>query len=244
MATRTARVRAYLADHVAAARRAEAALADPGPDTVHDARVALRRVRSTLQTFPALVPEERREQVIEALRDWSGVLGAARDHEVLLETLGEVCDDELLAALRPSLDHQAGEAWAALETELYSPAHRDLMEELESLALAEPDGGVHPRRRVRRAIDRAEKRLRRAGDDPVALHDARKAAKRARYALEAVGEDSSEPEAVQDALGAHHDCIVAIEFLEWSGVPDQRTAAARKELARRADRALAGVARR
>lgn len=69
---------------------------------------------------------------------------------------------------------------------------------------------------------------------------ARKAAKRARYAAEAIADDGTAAhwKSVQDALGDHHDCVVAVRHLAASGLADEATAPVREELERRAADAL------
>lgn len=242
MVSRTERVRTDLASCVAAAREEESRIGDEGV-SVHDARVAVRRVRSVLRSFPSLAPDERRKPVEEGLRSWSHLLGAVRDLEVLRETLAEVGTPNLLAQVTARLDRGEAEAWTRLRAELDSPGHHALMEDLEGIALGEPDGRLHPRRHVRRAARRAAKRFDRAGDDPTRLHRARRAVKRARYAAEAIGasDEAARHEKVQDALGRHHDCIVAARWLADSGLPADETAAARDELARQAAAALGSL---
>lgn len=239
--TTTDAVRTYLAAQVARMRAEEAALLAAEPEAIHDARVACRRVRSTLRTFPALASDERRRDLDDRLHAWSETLGVVRDLEVLAELLAQVCSEGLLAALTPRLDAAAGEGRAAVAAELMTPAHRALLEDLEAVVLSVPSGRVHPRRRAKAAARRAGRRLARAGDDPDALHSARKAAKRARYAAEAVGDEETadHQKAVQGALGDHHDCIVALRRLDDFGLPDEMTAQTRVELERRAAEALA-----
>ena len=71
-----------------------------------------------------------------------------------------------------------------------------------------------------RAKRKADKRLRKAGDDVERLHRARKALKRLRYAAElgepvdsALSDIASEAKHLQTVLGDHQDAIVAAEFL-------------------------------
>ena len=73
---------------------------------------------------------------------------------------------------------------------------------------------------VEDAQRKADKRLRRAGDDIEQLHRARKAFKRARYAAELVEPADSQMQSIardaqemQTLLGEHQDAIVAAEFL-------------------------------
>jgi CHAD domain-containing protein len=206
-----------------------------GVAAVHDARVAVRRVRSLLRVFPELSDDA----VAEALSAWSDMLGAVREAHVLAATLAAVCPPELWRRLAPELVRERAAAVAELGVELDAPEHRRLLEDLEALALRPKSGRLHKRRRVRRAAKLARKRLRTAAEDPELLHRARKAAKRARYAAEAVGDGATAGrwEAVQDALGEQHDCVVALRRL--ADVPGERAAQARRALAARAAEAFA-----
>src|SRR5581483_10955800 len=80
-----------LFDYIAAQRDALIAN-DPGvrrgdPDAVHDMRVALRRLRSTLHTFRPALDTARTEPLREELKWLGQVLGAVRDNDVLAEKL-------------------------------------------------------------------------------------------------------------------------------------------------------------
>jgi CHAD domain-containing protein len=81
-------------------------------------------------------------------------------------------------------------------------------------------------------LDRAENRLLKAGrlledagEDDIALHEARKGYKKARYAVEAVqvlDGDAAERlikrlKALQEALGEHQDAVVAAQLLSQIG---------------------------
>lgn len=235
-------MRAYLADQVETERYAEARLRDGDADGVHDTRVAVRRIRSLLRVFPALDPGDGPgDGLAERLRAWSDTLGDVRDVEVLRETLAAVGADALCERL--ALDALHAGAAARLTAELDSAEHRALLEALRELALRAPADKVHPSRGVRRADRTARKRLRTAQrtaqPDPALLHRARKAAKRARYAAEAVGDRSlaDHHERVQDVLGEHHDCVVALERLR--GVRGEEAEAARTALQARAAEVLA-----
>lgn len=193
---------------------------------VHDARVAVRRLRSMLRVFPAL-QEVAAEGLAERLSAWSDRLGAVRDLEAVSELLADVCDqvhaDAVWSRLRAELDAEAGPATAELIAALDSDEHRRLVEDVEALALTDP-GPLSARAGARRAARKARKRLRRAGDDAALLHRARRAAKRARYAAEAVGDSAAASywKDVQGTLGVHHDCVVALERLD--GVPGAEAA--------------------
>ena len=64
---------------------------------------------------------------------------------------------------------------------------------------------------AKRAARRADKRFDAAGRDPEALHRARTAAKRARYAAEVIGKlkRARRLKRRTEGLGIHHDCHVA-----------------------------------
>jgi len=84
-------------------------------------------------------------------------------------------------------------------------------------------------RRVRRAVRRADGLLDQADDD-VGLHEARKAYKRARYAVETVRPLAGKPAkrlataltTLQDVLGSHQDSIVTGQLLRDLGVEADR----------------------
>ena len=113
------------------------------------------------------------------------------------------------------------------------------------------DGNARPPLpdRAKKKVDKADARWRArlerahaasADDDAEAgelLHDARKAAKRHRYAVElaAAGAGrrtrtrrSSKSKELQDALGAHQDAVVALAFLKEIDVPSKDPKAAQR----------------
>jgi CHAD domain-containing protein len=63
------------------------------PDAVHQMRVAARRLRATLRSFGTVVPRPGTQHVTAELKWLGGLLGAARD--------GEVLPEHLQASLRP-----------------------------------------------------------------------------------------------------------------------------------------------
>lgn len=217
---RRASVRAYVATQVEAVRGGDARLRAAEPEAVHDTRVAVRRLRSMVRVFPvlgAVAPDG----LAERLKEWSDQLGGVRDLETLGALLAEVCPDSLWERLRPAIEAETSGATAALMAVLESPEHRRLLGDLEALALADP-GQLRARTGARRAARTADKRLRQAGQDPDRLHRARRAAKRARYAAEAIGEthEADRWEAVQERLGIHHDCVVALSRLDGLSGPE------------------------
>ncbi len=107
-----------------------------------------------------------------------------------------------------------------------TPRCRHLMQLLRSWKTAPPltdaaaEKDTAAVKYVENAQRKADKRLRKAGDDIEQLHRARKAFKRARYAAEVVEPADSHMKAIarageemQTLLGEHQDCMVAADFL-------------------------------
>ncbi|MCW3838710.1 CYTH and CHAD domain-containing protein [Micromonospora yasonensis] len=205
-------------------------------DAVHDMRVAVRRLRSTLRTFRGLW--DRRES--EALRgelSWlGGRLGPVRDTQVMAARLAEAVraePDELVlgpvaARLAERFAADLATALDDLRAALGSDRYADLLRRLDALLegpTARPVGRRWVARLVRRTVTRADDRLDRAlttgRADDVALHEARKAYKRARYAVEVREPTVGGPAArlverlkdLQVQLGAHQDSVVTREVL-------------------------------
>ena len=213
-------------------------------EAVHKMRVATRRLRSALATFGRCFDADAIGPLGDELRWFGGMLGALRDDHVLLAHLeAEVTElpAELVLGpvheqLRAELTGSAQEHLAAVVDALDGERFVDLIESVHRLVEAPPwsDGprGTGVRRRtLRRAARRAVRRVeRRLPSDPQAaadaqLHELRKAAKRARYALEAIvategaaaTEAAARFEAVQELLGEHQDSVVAREVLRRLG---------------------------
>lgn len=228
-------------------QRQDAGVRAGEPEAVHKLRIAARRMRSALTTYRRVLDTE----VANALRDelrWLGqALAGARDAQVLREHLDGVLASEepelVLGPVARRVDdtlqaaHTAGveEARRALDSERYFR----LLDALDALVAdppLTPKGHVAARDLVPRLLARDHKRLRRAvrdaerADDPrardLALHEARKKAKRLRYAAEsaipAFGSRAkryaAKVKAVQQALGVHQDTVVARQMLRAYGV--------------------------
>lgn len=230
-------VTAYVQDQAREILLGDVALRDrPERETVHKTRVAVRRLRSTLRTFgPAFaLDEEAAGQLDEDLRWLAGLLGPIRDGDILARRLtAEVAElppervlgpvvreiEQTLAAERTA----AIQAWRAAGTdERYPTLMATLTGWLVELPLV--DAPVDGRAVLDGARRRAERRRKRAKDHPDALHRARKAAKRLRYAAELL--DGVVPKAAktvlqakqqQTVLGDHQDLMVAAEFLHRQG---------------------------
>jgi CHAD domain-containing protein len=217
----------YMAAQVDAIDALDASARDGDGDAVHDMRVATRRLRATLRTFRSLMPRDRSEPIADDLRWLADHLGAVRDGDVLITRFDALAavdgpSSTAAAAIRDRLvaervEHRS-ELVAALDSDRYLALRRDLARLAEVVPVGVPDAALL--RLVRRALWRADERLDHAVATPEsdpgrdrALHDARKAYKRARYAVELVadvtGVGTKRLVAVQDVLGAHQDAVVA-----------------------------------
>jgi CHAD domain-containing protein len=223
-------------------------------DPVHDMRVATRRLRATLRTYRGVLPDRAGTQRLRDELKWLGeALGAVRDGDVLTERLTGAVDREPAAlvvgpvrsAIRGRLGSTGTPARQRLIEVLDSERYLALLRSLDVLAEARLDrvSGNCLRRLARKAVRRADSRLVRAlslPDVPVAgvpmpgtvpadragaLHEARKAYKRGRYAVEVLA--PKRPAArklaeslggLQDVLGAHHDTVVAGDVLREHGM--------------------------
>ncbi|MBZ4319752.1 CYTH and CHAD domain-containing protein [Streptomyces huiliensis] len=232
--------------HLRAQTEALAAL-DPGArlgteDAVHQLRVATRRLRSALRTHRKLLDPRATDPLGAELRRLAGELGVDRDREVVTERLRQRLDElprtlvrgPVRARLRIWSNRSRVDARRRVTTALDSPRYLTLLDRLDALVTDPP---LRPAaaeaaekdlaKAVRRDRDRLAARIAHAlATDPgpardAALHDARKAAKRARYAAEsaapALGKDArrlaKRLKAVQTVLGDHQDSVLTRDAL-------------------------------
>ncbi|GAB2468558.1 CHAD domain-containing protein [Xylanimonas ulmi] len=202
-----------------------------GPEGVHDARVAIRRLRAGLTEFPRMVDAAHARDLNERLRALGRALGEPRDLEVLLARLDTVDDAAVRRRAHAALGPRLTLARAAAVGRLATPEHARLRADLDELAARPPltakarePWRAEAPRGARRAARRVTRRVRAATRaEPAALDDAlhavRRAARRARYAAEVVGRgkggvarDAQEAarrfEHVQEVLGQQHDGVV------------------------------------
>ncbi|MFJ9788133.1 CYTH and CHAD domain-containing protein [Streptomyces globosus] len=212
------------------------------PDAVHQMRVACRRLRSALKTHRKVLDRTATDPLGDELRRLARELGVDRDQEVLHERfrtrIGELPHPLLLGPVRGRLrtwnNGRRAESRRRALAALDDPRHLALLDALDALladppllpAACKPAGPVLAKA-VRREYDRLAGRITEAlaldsgPDRDTALHTARKAAKRARYAAEAAEPVLGKPakrlrkdlKAVQTLLGDHQDGVVAREAL-------------------------------
>src|SRR5215469_13053512 len=75
-------VLAYLETHAATLRALDPAVRRDEPDSVHQMRVAARRLRSTLQAYPAIVSGRATQHMRDELKWLGAMLAEFRDNEV------------------------------------------------------------------------------------------------------------------------------------------------------------------
>ena len=132
------------------------------PDAVHQMRVATRRARSVLQSFPHVLSADTAEHLGGELKHLAAVLGEARDAEVQLERNehlleGEKASESIVTAL---IDDQRETHRIALELAidfLRSKRYFQLLEELDR-TIAEPEAGQDAELIAADALDHAVKR--------------------------------------------------------------------------------------
>lgn len=232
--------RRLIAELVEELHRDEFALQHGGAEAVHAMRKTIRRLRSLLALTE--VGGDEAVRLRERLRPAGATLGDARDPVVAAGVALRFLDDldegvpGVAEARRRLVDAALASAEAGRERAVAafgSAAHLALLADLERFASVQPDGpgaGEEPRRLVALARDaerRAARRAHRSDGSLPALHEARKAAKRARYVVEAIegaGLSSSHSlhraarraEAVHDAAGAHRDVALFVADLPFA----------------------------
>lgn len=204
------------------------------PAAIHDARVALRHLRSYLLTFRPILDRAWAEGLRDRMRWLDQHLAEARDGDVLLATLegrgkndgGEPAPRSLLRALRSERD----ERHRRMRSALHEPRYLALLEEIVAAARS-PQFLEAARRPALGAMPalmdsvwrRLRKRVRAYDDQPAdaALHKIRIAAKHLRYAAECF-EPLAEKRAnrlakhaarLQTLLGDYHDATIAARRL-------------------------------
>lgn len=244
------------------AQAARARLEDAADaEALHDFRVAIRRLRSTIRAYPEQIQLSKKDR--RRLRKLARATGAARDGEVMIGwmearrgKLGEAeapglewllarlraRQEKLDAGLREEVAHDfAREHRRLCERLAWYPAHvrADTPREGPRMGDVVAEGVATHAEALRTALAAV-----RSIDDQERAHEGRIEAKRLRYLLEPFAEDDSAARAIvkqlkklQDTLGEMHDAHVAAGLLA-----DERAQADADELRPGLD-ALAAAAR-
>ena len=200
---------ARFVDHIAAV------VLDEDSEGVHQARVGIRRLRSDLRTFGALLNAEQVRPLRDELRWLADTLGRVRDLDVLLTHLRNDA-----SRLKPE-DNRGGEEITGRLSAERTAAHTDLLEALRSERCAalldrlaslvaspafisadaeRPAADVVPKL-VARPLRRLRREADRIGPTPAdeELHRVRILAKRLRYATDVSAPSPASPPAAPPA---------------------------------------------
>ncbi|MEU4802792.1 CYTH and CHAD domain-containing protein [Actinosynnema sp. NPDC023587] len=232
-------VLAYLREQVEALKHHDPRVRRKEDDAVHQMRVATRRMRSALQAFGKVVDRDRTRALTDELKWFAGVLGEARDAEVMragYEANVAKLDDSLVlgpvsALLTRHFAPMETSAHESATTVMNSRRYFDLLDAVDAL-IADPPltplaagkaKAVLPQF-VRKSYKRLAGHAENAHDDE-SLHESRKAAKRLRYAVETVeplfGAKAKKYRKrlknLQTLLGDHQDSVVARPVLRELG---------------------------
>ncbi|MFJ9635448.1 CHAD domain-containing protein [Streptomyces sp. NPDC101178] len=217
------------------------------PDSVHKMRVATRRLRSAFKTYRKILDREVTDPIGAELKWLAGELGVDRDQEVLDERLTtRIAALPATSALGPVRDRL--QVWSAARRSgsrrritgvLDGKRYLALLDTLDALGAEpplRPAASRTPEKALPRAVLKDYEKLARRMDHALehppgperdtAMHEARKAAKRARYAADAAEPALGKPakrfakrvKAVQSLLGDHQDSVVAREALRTLAV--------------------------
>jgi CHAD domain-containing protein len=206
--------------------------------SVHQFRVATRRLRSDLRTFAPLLDDHWPDELRDGLAWLGGEIGRVRDVDVMADRVRsqqkQLTEDDARSA-NELLEQLAEDRSAAVRSVVAAVSSDRYIALLNSLvdAVAAPHfrHGVaddrHAKRTTRRLVRKPWRHLRRAVDALTAdapdhvLHRVRILSKRARYAAESVqrlhGRDARRfadaITSIQTVLGRHHDSVVLEEWL-------------------------------
>lgn len=219
-------------------------LAGGSPEAIHQARVALRRLRSAFSVFAAIVDDDVSGRLRDEVRWLATELGDARNLDVLSERA-------LPAVIRDRLETARRAAYARVDEVLASPRSRRLMLDLAQWIESGAWLAAADTREVRRqparelagaALDRFRRKVKKDGRhvaevDDQARHKVRRDAKKLRYAADFFaslfeGKHARRRhtrfvvtlEALQDQLGALNDLATAPHLLSRLGLMDERDA--------------------
>lgn len=258
-------IRSSIATHARHLVLADVAVRRGLDDSVHQLRVAARRLRSVLQAFGPLLDTAWARPLEQELSWLAAEMGAVRDTEVLMarlvshaSRLGSLDEPAARQAIEQALQQRLISARGSALAALRSDRHDLLLDDLVQAANAPVLTGdaylpceiVLPRlvarawRRLAKSVGRLE-----VSGDSAQWHAARIKAKRARYATEAVAPIfgaqverlARRLASVTEVLGSHQDATVAQETLRGLALraePAQALAIGRLfEIEREAERA-------
>lgn len=231
----------HLRTHVTALLTQDVRVRRDQPDAVHQFRVAARRIRSGLQAFAPLVDESWARQMRSELGWVAGVLGAARDSEVLEARLfadirrlpGDLDRAAAFVAVQDHLEAEVAEARKEIAVALASARYLTLLDALVEAAHQTPTTPQAESPALSVLPPLVNKRWKRLAREADVLHDeldghddhwhaTRITAKKARYSVEAcvpvfggpARKLAAQLEKVTELLGEHQDAAIAAETVQ------------------------------
>lgn len=224
-----------LLTQVTALRRLDPFVRYDAPEAVHDLRVSVRRLRHALASYRDFLDPQQTEPLREELGWLAALLGGPRDAEVLAQVLRGVLENTpeslVRGPVRVRIETHVAQRYDAARADLLTALDSDryfaLVDRLRSLA-EQPSWSEAAQKKAGRALSKALdhdwKRMRarvlrvaEAGgleaSAPDEVHAVRKAAKRVRYAAEALtplpgkgaARMAAAHERIQTVLGDKHD---------------------------------------
>jgi len=208
--------------------------------SLHQARIALRRLRSAFSIYKAMVPDAESIRLKDELKWLANTLGKARDIDVLMAKHGS-------GDLHERLETARSEAYERVIEEVHSSRARALALDFnkwlrcgEYLELPETAElrNTPAAEFALQALDRQRRKLKKTGRCLAAIgdeqrHEARKAAKKLRYACEfftslfsgararkRYGKFIGRMEKLQDRLGLLNDLVMAPTVYEAAALTD------------------------
>ncbi|MFC3577550.1 CYTH and CHAD domain-containing protein [Streptomyces yaanensis] len=207
-------------------------------DSVHAMRVATRRLRSTFRSYGKVLDRGVTDPIADELKWLAGELGVDRDQEVLTERLTTAVSElprplvsgPVQGRLRTWSNARRGGSRRGLIAVLDGKRYLDLLVALDAVVADPPlleaaagDPSKVIAGAVRKDFRKVAELVGRALDLPpgqdrdVAIHEARKKAKRTRYAAEAAAPALGKPaealvksmKSLQTLLGEHQDSVMA-----------------------------------
>jgi CHAD domain-containing protein len=231
---------AYLASQVNALLAQDARVRQAEDDAVHQMRVACRRLRSALKSFKSIITDTA--EIQDELRWLGQELSEARDLEVIRARFAahfeRLPEDLIVEPIRTRLgsDLEAREhvAYEHIRETLAGDRYYALLDALDRM-IAHPPltplAAKRPDKPLRAVADKSWARIGRIYAEAqampdveareLAMHDVRKAAKRARYTAEVLApvlgaemtDMAKRAEAIQEILGLYQDSVAAQALL-------------------------------
>ncbi|WP_278262626.1 CHAD domain-containing protein [Nocardia sp. AG03] len=238
-------------------------------DSVHQMRVATRRLRSVLRSYRALFTGDHSKTTARELKWLADILGVARDAEVRAARFKNLLRDhddvpvEVIRALVGASRHVYATGHSEVLTTLDGDRYRRLADTLTDWRTDPPlttdAADTDAASAFERVLRRDRKRLRALvlaeptaapADRVELLHDIRKGAKRLRYSCEAASEVLGDAAAdlgtrakrLQTVLGDHRDAVESREAIQAAAAELAPTGATLFELLADAEEVAAGQA--